>query len=68
MRGKSMMYISKETKGSLIEIINKDIPEPEKKILMSETGLRFITYDQAIQWLIEKLGLEKKKENPIAMP
>lgn len=53
--GKPVVYLSPETKGGIIEVINHDIPEPEKKIFMSESGLRFITYDQAITWMIGKV-------------
>lgn len=49
--GKTMVYVAQETKGTLIQLIHK-MPEADKEKFMEESGLRFVTYDQAIRWLL----------------
>jgi hypothetical protein len=52
--GKPIISLSKETKGGLIIVINTRMPQEVKEQLMKESKRRYITYEQAIQWLIER--------------
>ena len=51
--GKVILYVSMETKGGLISLIHS-MPDEVQKKFMQETGLRFVTYDQAINWALER--------------
>ena len=51
--GKAILYVSPEIKGSLIEVINHRMPDADKAAFMLETGKRFVTYAQAIKWLVD---------------
>ena len=61
VHGKEVLYCSKETKGTLIELINKEMPDPDKRIFMSQSGKRFVTYEQVIVWLIGRYNAGKRE-------
>ena len=51
--GKPIVYVAQETKGSLTKVIDLMPPEVKNRF-MAESGLRFVTYDQAIHWILEQ--------------
>jgi hypothetical protein len=50
--GKSVVYVAPETKGSLIIFIEELHKLPEIQRFLKDNSQRFLTYDQAIRWLL----------------
>ena len=58
--GKFIVYVTAETKGSLIELIRELNDRPEIRKALAETHQRFVTYDQAIKWALAHQPIKVK--------